>query len=311
MSSFITIYLKRETTDQSWGFCLQGGSNYSIPLSIQLVNPNTLAYRNGLNTGDYVISINGRNVTNVTYEEAKMEITRSGNELEITIIKPAINQQSVRAARSLSYTKVGSVHPKSVSQIIKPHFSNGSNREITSWNARNGAKIISQVVQSNNCRSNNYTQKTVGPLRSRVPSYESLAAYNRDSYQQEIWKPNTYHDNSQVPGRHIATAVYHAQYNSPIGLYSDDKVLEAFKAQTGDLFDKIKGNNSVQSSVNNNNETFCNQLSPTYQAVMNNEQRKSIHYSLKGKFSGSLQSLKQDIYSVQNIRNSIYDQQQL
>ncbi|CAF1478545.1 unnamed protein product [Adineta steineri] len=288
MSSFITIYLKRETTDQSWGFCLQGGSNYSIPLSIQLVNPNTLAYRNGLNTGDYVISINGRNVTNVTYEEAKMEITRSGNELEITIIKPAINQQSVRAARSLSYTKVGSVHPKSVSQIIKPHFSNGSNREITSWNARNGAKIISQVVQSNNCRSNNYIQKTVGPLRSRVSSYESLAAYNRDSYQQEIWKPNTYHDNSQVPGRHIGTAVYHAQYNSPIGL-----------------------NNSVQSSVNNNNETFYNQLSPTYQAVMNNEQRKSIHYSLKGKFSGSLQSLKQDIYSVQNIRNSIYDQQQL
>jgi type II secretory pathway component PulC len=51
------------------------------------VNPNTLAYVNGLNAGDQIISINNRNVTNLTHEEAKMEIIRSGNELELTVIK--------------------------------------------------------------------------------------------------------------------------------------------------------------------------------------------------------------------------------
>lgn len=56
-----------------------------------------------------------------------------------------------------------------------------------------------------------------------------------------MWIPKPYHDNPQTSVRHIGTAVYHAQYNSPIGLYSDDKVLEAFKSQTRHLIDEIKG----------------------------------------------------------------------
>lgn len=56
-------------------------------LSLIKVNPNTLAQQNGLEAGDQVISINNRDVTNLTHEEAKMEITRSGNELDLTVIK--------------------------------------------------------------------------------------------------------------------------------------------------------------------------------------------------------------------------------
>lgn len=51
------------------------------------VNPNTLAQAYGLNAGDRVVLINGRDVTDITHQEAKMEITRSGNQLELTIIK--------------------------------------------------------------------------------------------------------------------------------------------------------------------------------------------------------------------------------
>ena len=51
------------------------------------VNPDTPAYAHGLNAGDQVLSINGRNVTHMSHQEAKMEITRSGNELELTVIR--------------------------------------------------------------------------------------------------------------------------------------------------------------------------------------------------------------------------------
>ncbi len=46
------------------------------------VNPSTLAETNGLNAGDRVILINRRNLTNMTHQEAKMEITHSGNKFE-------------------------------------------------------------------------------------------------------------------------------------------------------------------------------------------------------------------------------------
>ena len=59
--------------------------------------------------------------------------------------------------------------------------------------------------------------------------------------EREVWRPKAYRDNPEAPSRQVGTAVYHAQYNSPIGLYSDDKVLEAFKTQTAGLIEEIKG----------------------------------------------------------------------
>jgi hypothetical protein len=59
--------------------------------------------------------------------------------------------------------------------------------------------------------------------------------------EREPWRPKAQRENPPAPARNVGTAVYHAQYNSPIGLYSDDKVLEAFKSQTGSLIDDIKG----------------------------------------------------------------------
>ena len=90
-----------------------------------------------------------------------------------------------------------------------------------------------------------------------IANFESSPAYNKDPLRKlifycydryflvilvrEPWRPKAYRDNPQAPARNVGTAVYHAQYNSPIGLYSDDKVLEAFKSQTGSLIDDIKG----------------------------------------------------------------------
>ena len=91
-----------------------------------------------------------------------------------------------------------------------------------------------------------------------IANFESSPAYNKDPLrklnfdlillililfllEREPWRPKAYRDNPQAPARNVGTAVYHAQYNSPIGLYSDDKVLEAFKSQTGSLIDDIKG----------------------------------------------------------------------
>ena len=87
------------------------------------------------------------------------------------------------------------------------------------------------------------------PLRKLIIMFISASLSNEHCklipyvlLEREPWRPQAYRDVPQTTqSRNVGTAVYHAQYNSPIGLYSDDKVLEAFKSQTGSLIDDIKG----------------------------------------------------------------------
>lgn len=76
------MYNLKKTREIFWPFF-----SYYWFIFLSKVNPDTPAYTYGLNAGDQVISINGRNVTNVSHQEAKMEITRAGNELDLTVIK--------------------------------------------------------------------------------------------------------------------------------------------------------------------------------------------------------------------------------
>ncbi len=76
------MYKSKQTKKRYWPFF-----SYYWCVFLSKVNPDTPAHAYGLNAGDQVISINGRNVTNISHQEAKMEITRAGNELELTVIK--------------------------------------------------------------------------------------------------------------------------------------------------------------------------------------------------------------------------------
>ena len=59
------------------------------------------------------------------------------------------------------------------------------------------------------------------------------------------------------------------------------------------------------------NDHTHNQLSPTYQTVMNGEQQKNTPYSSEGKLSRSFRALEQDLHSIEGTSQapkSIFDQ---
>ncbi|CAF0854684.1 unnamed protein product [Rotaria sordida] len=277
MNSPIIIHLERESFDQQWGFHLQGGNDCPSHYRFNwYVNPNTLAHINGLNAGDQVISINGRNVTNLTHQDVKMEIARSGNELELTVIKGAINQQSISTPQSFSQTKIGSVHQMPNLRVVKNNstVSNYPQTHLSSNHNRTAMQFNERTEKSMNRQSSDYTHEIPEHLRPKVTNFESSSAYNRDPLQREMWRP------------------------------------KAYKSQTGNLIDEIKGNNLSQSTVNCNDNIYY-KPSPTYQAVMNYEQQKHIPYSSEGKISRSFRALEEDLLSVQGTSKtpkSIFDQ---
>lgn len=66
-----------------WGFCISGGKDQGLTLKIGNVKRNTPASRAGLWKMDYLISVNGRAVFNMTHGDCVREIKSSGQHLRL------------------------------------------------------------------------------------------------------------------------------------------------------------------------------------------------------------------------------------
>ncbi|XP_075548927.1 Z band alternatively spliced PDZ-motif protein 52 isoform X4 [Dermacentor variabilis] len=88
VDTVITVKLQRgEGT--SWGFRLAGGKDFGYPLSVQRVNPGSLAEKGGLQTGDALLSIQGKSTDQMRHKEAQDAIMRAGNYLELQVQRGA------------------------------------------------------------------------------------------------------------------------------------------------------------------------------------------------------------------------------
>ncbi|XP_041503896.1 PDZ and LIM domain protein 7-like isoform X5 [Microtus oregoni] len=66
-----------------WGFRLQGGKDFNVPLSISRLTPGGKAAQAGVAVGDWVLSIDGENAGNLTHIEAQNKIRACGERLSL------------------------------------------------------------------------------------------------------------------------------------------------------------------------------------------------------------------------------------
>nr|XP_029486473.1 LIM domain-binding protein 3-like [Oncorhynchus nerka] len=75
-----------------WGFRLQGGQDFNMPLSISRplslsITPGTMAAEGSLIQGDNIVSIDGLSTEEMTHLEAQNKIQMSSNKLNLTMQK--------------------------------------------------------------------------------------------------------------------------------------------------------------------------------------------------------------------------------
>jgi len=63
------ISMKRSDHGVPWGFRLQGGTDFRIPLSIKKVSSDSPAGISGLTDGDIILQINGVPSTEITHQQ--------------------------------------------------------------------------------------------------------------------------------------------------------------------------------------------------------------------------------------------------
>merc|ERR1712183_775528 len=73
----INIEMERDSLQQKWGFTVQGGADLSLTAKIASVKRFSPADRAGLEKMDYVFTVNGKEVFNMTQPQITAEIVQS------------------------------------------------------------------------------------------------------------------------------------------------------------------------------------------------------------------------------------------
>ncbi|KAI0989227.1 hypothetical protein GJ496_004870 [Pomphorhynchus laevis] len=81
------VDLVRHDSSQPWGFRLSGGLNTGRSLTIDTINPNSIAEQCGLRPLDQLISINGSECRTATHDDAKFMMINAGNCIRMVVIR--------------------------------------------------------------------------------------------------------------------------------------------------------------------------------------------------------------------------------
>ncbi|XP_046884895.1 LIM domain-binding protein 3a isoform X2 [Hypomesus transpacificus] len=160
-----------------WGFRLQGGKDFNMPLTISRITPGSKAAQGNLNQGDIIVAIDGVSTDGMTHLEAQNKIKCASLNLALTM------QRSKRP--------VPQGNPRIDSPLtVIPH----------------------QKVITNTPANNEY-----------MPNFNPGVL--KDSALST-------HKPIEVKGPGGKATIIHAQYNTPISMYSQDAIMDAIAGQS-------------------------------------------------------------------------------
>ncbi|CAG0887796.1 unnamed protein product [Cyprideis torosa] len=89
MAERVHLKLTKFENGQPWGFRLTGGVEFGTPLSILKVASGSAAEKSGLQAGDILVSIQGKDASIMTHKEVQSLVMRSGTTFEVMVQRPS------------------------------------------------------------------------------------------------------------------------------------------------------------------------------------------------------------------------------
>ncbi|XP_053439783.1 LIM domain-binding protein 3 isoform X2 [Nycticebus coucang] len=213
-----------------WGFRLQGGKDFNMPLTISRITPGSKAAESQMSQGDLVMAIDGVNTDTMTHLEAQNKIKSASYNLSLTLQK--------------------SKRPVSISTTAPPVHS---------------------------------------PLPV-IPHQKVVANSPANANYQERFNPSALKDSAlsthkpiEVKGLGGKATIIHAQYNTPISMYSQDAIMDAIAGQAQAQGSDFSGSLPVK-------DLTVDSASPVYQAVIKNQNKPEDEADEWARRSSNLQS---------------------
>ncbi|KAM6163072.1 LIM domain-binding protein 3 isoform 5-T5 [Rhynchocyon petersi] len=319
-----------------WGFRLQGGKDFNMPLTISRITPGSKAAQSQLSQGDLVVAIDGVNTDTMTHLEAQNKIKSASYNLSLTLQKskrPIPISTAVPPIQSplpvIPHQKDPALDMNSSRVVPNPEAQASPGTPGTSEFRHNLSSSFSQTSVFSHTEASDPlpprgslgaktcpdSQKI--PLNSRQPrQYNNpIGLYSAETlkemaqmYQlslrgkasgagllggadfQERFNPSALKDSAlsthkpiEVKGLGGKATIIHAQYNTPISMYSQDAIMDAIAGQAQAQGSDFSGSLPVK-------DLAVDSASPVYQAVIKNQNKPEEETDEWTRRSSNLQS---------------------
>ncbi|XP_031700001.1 LIM domain-binding protein 3b isoform X3 [Anarrhichthys ocellatus] len=237
----MTTYTVTLNGPAPWGFRLQGGKDFNMPLTISRITPGSKAVGGSLSQGDIISAIDGVSTDGMTHMEAQNKIKSGATKLSLTM-------QKSRRAAAFSTPRMESPMPVIAHQ-----------KELEKVKEEVGPKHFGEEVEMVQAVSYDIFQE-------KKPSERNL-------FQVPKKDPELLSTPIKAPASSTPSAVSSPgqwmQYNSPVGLYSPDTLREMMQMQ-GKLGQGSAASRGVSSlgGALPIKDSVVDCASPVYQAVI-------------------------------------------
>nr|KAF6425111.1 LIM domain binding 3 [Molossus molossus] len=256
-----------------WGFRLQGGKDFNMPLTISRITPGSKAAQSQLSQGDLVVAIDGVNTDTMTHLEAQNKIKSASYNLSLTL------QKSKRPVPiSTAPPPVQSPLPVIPRQKDPALDTSGSPVAPSPDPEARAGPGTPEVRQTFSSSSQTSVFSSHAGASDPGPPRGSPGAKTSPEGALDALSPTVPMGPSR-PG----------QYNSPIGLYSAETLREMAQMYQMSLRGKAPGAGLPGGSLPMK-DLAVDSASPVYQAVIKNQNRPEDEADEWARRSSTLQS---------------------
>uniref|UniRef100_A0A3P8WI16 PDZ and LIM domain 5b n=1 Tax=Cynoglossus semilaevis TaxID=244447 RepID=A0A3P8WI16_CYNSE len=243
-----------------WGFRLQGGKDFCLPLTISRLTDGGKAVRANMSVGDVILSINGISTESMNHLEAQNKIKGCTDSLSLTLQRPsAVPKDGAPKDEPQEIIKpVPITHPAPSSTYTKPSTqpSSAYNKVARPFGATAAGSLTREAspkVASIPSESSAFTPAAPSqppqppfPLKSSFPSSSNSSpaatvvrsSPARTAFTSSSASPSS--SNSSSPARATSSqpaAPPSSVYNTPINLYSNVNACEVAMGQRRGLLE--------------------------------------------------------------------------
>ncbi|XP_064518530.1 LIM domain-binding protein 3 isoform X7 [Pseudopipra pipra] len=273
-----------------WGFRLQGGKDFNMPLTISRITPGSKAAQSQMNQGDLVVAIDGVNTDSMTHLEAQNKIKSASHNLSLTLQKSKRPVPVSTTAPRIDSPRAVIPHQKEPAWEINGNrttfspLTNTATGPVGSGLATNGTfsgYLNQQEISFSN--SSSYLKTTT--VRSSMSS-QSVTPDISPAKSTLGSKPSPVLAGGNSPAHQLSPA---RQYNNPIGLYSAETLREMAEMHKLSL-NRRASEGGLPRGTLPLKDPHVDSASPVYQAVLKTQNKPEDESEDWSRRSANLQS---------------------